>query len=242
LNEAAKRDALRFLKGFHKNLVASLPPANEIEPLIRQTVKEAKPDHCRRHLRLPEAAFLNSFVLPALTNALRDDGLDREDACRALLNEYHPSMRDISLDGPARTVRHPFTKVLGGGASAIYSRWAQGSAALTQSCPDFALREPCRHKIVFEGKYYSNGSLTYAQKELVSDIYQAFFYRGLPFVAETRRGRAAWDYDYACLLAYDASRGGTLKSAWEALPQTVQDSFWDGANIYVMILGGQGRH
>ena len=90
---------------------------------------------------------------------------------------------------------------------------------LSSKAAPTSLREPCRHKIVFEGKYFSNGSLTYAQKELVGDIYQAFFYRGLPFVPQTRRGRAKWDYDYSCLLAYDASPMGTLKAAWEAFPR-----------------------
>jgi hypothetical protein len=73
---------------------------------------------------------------------------------------------------------------------------------------------------------------------LVSDIYQAFFYRGLPRVDATKRGHPEWDYDYACLLAYDASPDGTLVAAWEALDSSVRQSFWDGANIYVMILRG----
>jgi hypothetical protein len=133
--------------------------------------------------------------------------------------------------------------VLGATAHDIYARWADeaNKSSLVQSCPDFALREPFPHRIVFEGKYFPNGSSQYAQRELVSNIYQAFFYRGLPFVAETAKGRAAWDYDYACLLAYDASPTGSLKQAWRDLPARVKNGFWTGAHIYVMILGGQGR-
>jgi hypothetical protein len=41
-------------------------------------------------------------------------------------------------------------------------------------------------------------------------------------------------------MAYDASPRGTLKAAWEGLPGKVKRSFWEGANIYVIILGGQG--
>jgi hypothetical protein len=33
--------------------------------------------------------------------------------------------------------------------------------------------------------------------ELVANVYQAFFYRSLPDVAETAKGRAAWKYDSA---------------------------------------------
>jgi hypothetical protein len=167
-----------------------------------------------------------------------------EDLARhALLNEYYRSLPQYSIDTPCRTARHPFTKVFDGKTETIYSRWLdpQGRPALVQSCPDFALREPFPYKTVFEGKYFPNGSLKYARKELVSNIYQAFFYRGLPPVPKNARGRAEWDYNYACLLAYDASPAGALRMAWNELPRPVRKGFWDGANLYVMILGGQGR-
>jgi hypothetical protein len=239
-----KRDAHLFLKDFHKVLGDQLPAAGSMEPLIRQTTKAAKSEYTRRHLRLPEAAFLNAHVIPLLAEAARvHANLTMAQTRDALLNEYHPSMNSISRDLPARTVKHPFSKALGAAPGAIYARWAdpQNSKSIVQSCPDFALRAPFPHKIVFEGKYFSNGSLAYAQGQLVTDIYQAFFYRGLPFVDQTPRGRAGWDYDYSCLLAYDASPQGTLQTAWTDLPDKVKRSFWEGANIYVMILGRQGR-
>jgi hypothetical protein len=43
------------------------------------------------------------------------------------------------------------------------------------------------------------------------------------------------------MCTYDASPAGTLKQTWEALPARVRHGFWSGANIYVIILGGQGR-
>jgi hypothetical protein len=239
----AKDAAHKFLRTFHEKLKGQLRPAAEMEPFIRETVKHAKPLHAERHLRLPESAFLNTFVIPALADAIRAcAGLTLQQAREALLNEYHPSMSDLSCGSPARRIKHPFTKVLSLGSAPIYSRWVdpQNGSPLVQSCPDFALRSPFPHKVVFEGKYFSNGSQLYAQRELVTNIYQAFFYRGLPFVEGTAK-RAAWDYDYSCLLAYDASPKGTLAAAWSALPSKVQESFWEGANIYVMILGGEGR-
>jgi hypothetical protein len=107
---------------------------------------------------------------------------------------------------------------------------------LTQSCPDFALRKPFAHSIVFEGKYFARGSKEYAARQLVADLYQAFFYRGLPSVEATKRGHPEWDYDYACLLAFDASPAGSLKDAWDSLGSSVKKSFWEGANIFVMII------
>jgi hypothetical protein len=231
-----------FLEQVERELNASLPPPDEMERYIRETVKRAKANYSERHLRLPEAAFLNGYAIPKLAELIAGK-LSPNEVREALLNEYHPSMPWLSCASPARTLKHPFTKVLGASAETIYARWADSTnpSALVQSCPDFALRKPFQHAILFEGKYFASGSLQYAKRALVNDIYQAFFYRGLPFVEATKRGRAAWDYEYACLLAYDASREGTLKSAWEGLPERVRESFWNGANIYVMILGGQGR-
>jgi hypothetical protein len=209
--------AHEFLTDLERQLGQQLPAPAEMESWVRLTVRETKGEHARRHLHGPEAAFLNGHVLPSLASAIRREPSCSSDAAanRALLNEYHPSMKDISSHSPARTTLHPFTKVLGATAHEIYARWADeaNKSSLVQSCPDFALREPFPHRIVFEGKYFANGSSQYAQRELVANIYQAFFYRGLPFVAETAKGRAAWDYDYACLLAYDASPTGSLKQA-----------------------------
>jgi hypothetical protein len=41
---------------------------------------------------------------------------------------------------------------------------------------------------------------------------------------------------YACLLAFDASPDGTLQQSWESLPGKVKRGFWEGANVYAMIL------
>jgi hypothetical protein len=112
-----------------------------------------------------------------------------------------------------------------------------GGSPLVQACPDFALREPFPFKIVFEGKYFAHGGMRRAETELVTDLYQAFFYLGLPFVPETKRS-AAWEYDYSCLLAFDASADRAFHAAWNSIEKNVRGGFWSGANIYVMILHG----
>jgi hypothetical protein len=243
--KSSKEEAHAFLGKFEQLLAHQLPAASEMESWVRRTVHETRGEHARRHLHGPEGAFLNGFVLPALSLAIRSYPSCSTDtnAKQAMLNEYHPSMPEISSHTPARTLKHPFTKILGANARQIYTRWAdEGSnSSLVQSCPDFALREPFPHKIVFEGKYFAKGGSQHAQRALVENLYQAFFYRGLPYVPETVKGRAAWDYDYACLLAYDASPTGSLKQVWKDLPARVRHGFWTGANIYVMIRGGQGR-
>jgi len=236
---AAKDDAYAFLQGLGKEILAETPKSSEMDTTIRRIVREAKTSDSSKHLRLPEAAFLNSYVLPALHRYLIGSaGLSLENAREALLNEYHRTMPAISAHSPIRAERHPFKKSLGANPEAIYRQWKdpEQNFGLTQSCPDFALRAPFPHSIVFEGKYYASGSSDFARRQLVTDLYQAFFYRGLPKVEATKRGHPEWNYDYACLVAFDASPKGTLEAAWKDLEPKVRKSFWDGANIYVMIL------
>jgi hypothetical protein len=38
------------------------------------------------------------------------------------------------------------------------------------------------------------------------------------------------------MLAGDVSEEGSMQRAWEALPGKVKKGFWEGANIYVMIV------
>jgi len=165
--------------------------------------------------------------------------MDENTARHALLSEYYRNMQDLCYNTPVRTQRHPFSKIIGAKTASIMRQWMSGrDNALTQSCPDFALREP--FKIVFEGKYFGRGGIERATTVLVSTVYQAFFYRALPYVAPRKPEEPAWDYEFSCLLAGDASEEGTLQRAWESLPSAVKDGFWDGANIYVMIVRGSG--
>jgi len=235
-----KEAALRFLQAFEGLLRQELPKGVAMDTAIREIVLEAGTNVQKKHLRKPEAAFLNYFVLPALFQQIQEQaGLTETQAKDALLNEYHRTMPEISRQSPIHALRHPFEKTMGVKPETVYHKWLKPEKGdgLTQSCPDFALRKPFPHSIVFEGKYLRrNASKTNAAKELVGDLYQACFYRGLPRTAPRKPGLPAWDYDYACLIAFDASRDGTLRDAWKELSPKVQRSFWNGANVYVMIL------
>lgn len=235
----SRSEAYDFLQSLATAILNDCPRGAAMEPEIRRIVAEAKSDNRKKHLRLPEAAFLNTFAVPALYKHLQGQaGLTAEQAKEALLNEYHRTMPEVSAHSPIRASRHPFKKILGASAETIYKQWKdpKQNYGLTQSCPDFALRKPFAHSIVFEGKYFARGSKEYAARQLVADLYQAFFYRGLPSVEATKRGHPEWDYDYACLLAFDASPAGSLKDAWDSLGSSVKRSFWEGANIFVMII------
>ena len=233
-----------FLGGLAKAIDAATAnfrgPA--MERHIRTLMREADVNGTEKFITGPESAFLNTFAIPVLFDEIRAyAGLSSEQARTALLNEYAHSMPNFSTHSPLRTAKTPFSKRMGISAEAIYRAWwsEKKDHGLERAGPDFALRPPFPHRIVFEGKYIARGSSDFAKKELVRDIYQAFFYRGLPQVAETKRGRAEWNYDYACLLAFDASPKRVFRKAWLNLDAGVRSSLWDGANVYVMILGGE---
>jgi hypothetical protein len=165
--------------------------------------------------------------------------MDKTKAQQSLLNEYTRLRGDefpYCSGTTSRTLKHPFKKLMGVKPLTIMQQWMSGrDNALTQSSPDICIREPFPFKILFEGKYFEKGDREKAITELVSSIYQAFFYRGLPYVP-SRKKEPAWDYEFSCMLAGDASEKGSLKSAWENIPPEVKKGFWQGANIYVMIV------
>jgi|AntDeeMinimDraft_5_1070356.scaffolds.fasta_scaffold00649_7 hypothetical protein len=234
-----KSDALNFLQTLHANLEQTLPAGPATENKVAELLELGATDASYRHLCSPEHAFTRGIALPRVHDELTGTlGLSAENAREALLAEGWTNLGSISSDTPARTVRHPFDKAMVSDAWSVYQKWMGNTSRvpLTQSCPDFALRPPAPHKIVFEAKYFSGGSSKQAAKELVADVYQAFFYRALP-PTDSQRARS-WDYDYACLFAFDASPDRAFLNAWEALHEDVQAGFWDGANVYVMVLTG----
>jgi hypothetical protein len=238
MTPAQKSEAHIFLTKLQSTLNSSLPSAGEVRKMVEDISVASKLDDSKQHTRYPESAFINYFIIPKLSEFIHvAASLSKSDARQALLAEgFRTAELNVYCSGsPARTVGHPFTKLFNATPEAIALKWtADGS--LTNACPDFALRPPFPFKIVFEGKYFVDGSLDKARRDLVTNIYQAFFYRALPYVEAKHKG-STWDYDYSCLLAYDASEGGNLKHAWDQLVPKVKNGFWEGANVYVMILG-----
>ncbi|GAB6060626.1 hypothetical protein [Desulfonatronum parangueonense] len=233
----SKESALEFLAKLESYLNKRLPHPVEMAQQVTAIVNGAKELNANRHMNFPEAAFLNNFIMPALHEYLTGHcRMSTENARQSLLSESFRSLPGIASGTPARSEVHPFSKVVGVGTQQIIERWKKpGRGSVVQSCPDFALRPPSPFKIVFEGKYFSGGNV---EKGLADGIYQTFFYRGLPFVPE-KPSHPAWDYDYGCFLAYDATPEGSLLDLWNSLDQHVRSSCWDGANIFVMILRGE---
>lgn len=239
MNKSPKSEALDFLQRLHARLNSVLPAGADMQRKVTELVELAGSDASYKHLCSPEHAFTRGIALPRVHDELTGTfGLSADAAREALLAEGWSNLKQISSNTPARTERHPFDKVMVSDPWSTYQKWMKNTSRvpLTQSCPDFALRPPAPHRIVFEAKYFSGGSYNKAATDLVTDLYQAFFYRALPPI-DSEESRT-WDYDYACLFAYDASTDGAFNGAWEALDQDVKDGFWYGANVYVMMLRG----
>jgi hypothetical protein len=184
---------------------------------------------------------LNHYVAQNLYDFIsQQPGMDKNKARQALLSESYKQLPEISSGSPSRREPHPFKKVIGMTPKQVIKQWkgqAPGSPVV-QSSPDLALRDPFPFKTVIEGKYFPKGGIEAAETILATNIYQAFFYLGLSYLPETKT-HPAWDYNYACLLAYDATDEGHLLRAWEVLDPRVKRGCWEGANIYVMILQGK---
>src|SRR5580704_6300493 len=103
---AEKDQALAFLMGLEETLNRKLPIPADMASWIRSTRAVAKTDDKQKHLRLPEAAFLNGRALPVLFNVLMTQfRLTTQQAQQALLNEYWKTTPDIARHSPIHWTR-----------------------------------------------------------------------------------------------------------------------------------------
>ncbi len=240
----SKAEGHRFFIRLEAYLNSALPPPGAVRTEIAGAVERAQSaarHTAERHSTFAEGAFLNTYVIREVHTFLMSEfGFSREDARLALLSESYRGQREFASASPVRPGHHPFRKVIAASPRQIIEIW-RGRAGLSplarNSCPDLALRAPSPYRTVFEAKYHSSRSAASAEAELVRNIYQAFFYLALPRLPETK-SHAAWDYEFACVLAYDATPEGVLLQAWDSLPASVKSACWTGANLYVMILRG----
>lgn len=225
-----KEEAYKFLGDLQIFLNGCLPEKIEIARNITNIINDDK-----YRISDKQDAF-SVLVTPYIQQFLCEHGMSSPHARELFLSEMHGQIPELVSGPVSRLEGHPFTKNdIGINPKVIIDRWRGNKKGLPcpRPCSDMAFRAP--YKVVFEVKYFRQNQSGSAESELVKGIYEAFFYRSLPFIPETQ-GRAAWDYDYSCFLAYDATAEGNLLRAWNSLNEIVRKGFWDGANIYVMIL------
>jgi len=171
-----KHDAFQFLKGLEKHLNSTLPSWQQMRKEVRDLVTNARRDNFPTHLKNPESAFTNHFLIPRIFDIVSERvGKDKSQQC--MLSEYK-AMRKVycGKTSPQRQERHPFSKGMTDTPRTIMRRWkGEPNKRTVQSAPDLALRDPFPFNIVFEIKYFDKGGAEKATTELVSDLYQAFF-------------------------------------------------------------------
>lgn len=236
VREIQKHEAYQFLKGLEKHLNAMLPSWQQMRKEVQDLVTSARRDNNPKHLKNPESAFTNYFLIPRIFDFV-SERIGKDNARQSMLSEYVAMRKDYCWNtSPQRQEPHPFSKVIADRPQNIMRRWkGEPNKQTIKSAPDLALRDPFPFNIVFELKYFDKGGTQKAMTELVTDLYQAFFYRALPYVPP-KKSYPSWHYDYACLLACDASPDRTLQQLWESLPPKVKRGFWAGANVFAMIL------
>ena len=232
----SRQEARKFFGDLQTYL--KFPSRDEVGRKVRQVVASAKSSQNSRSKAFPEGAFLNEFVIAKMHGFLKEkQELGAEGACQALLSESYRDHPGTASGTPASEFKHPFTKALGVTAPSVVAQWwgKSGKSPVSQSCPDLAFRAPCRYKVVFEAKYFRDGGIPAAKTALAAGIYQCFFYLGLPRHEGTKK-HAEWNYDFACLLIFDATESGSVSAAWKDVHPDVEQGCWEGANIYVMVL------
>ncbi len=239
-----KVEAQRFFARLEAHLNSGIPTPETTRVEIAAAVEKARSAARRtteRHSTFAEGAFLNTYVIRQVHGFLLSElGFTSEDARRALLSESYRGYPELASASPVRPGSHPFRKIVAVSPRQIINIWRGGAGVnplARNSCPDLALRSPAPYRTVFEAKYHTSPRVRSAEAELVRSIYQAFFYLALPRLPETS-AHAAWDYEFACVLVYDATLWRTCVSSVAVLAGPGENRLLVRRNVYVMVLRG----
>src|ERR1039458_6397405 len=87
LRVTQKHDAYEFLKGLQKHLNASLPSPPQMRKEVRDMVTNSRKDNKEKHLKLPESAFTNHFLIPLIFDVV-SERVGKTNARQCMLCEY----------------------------------------------------------------------------------------------------------------------------------------------------------
>lgn len=237
-----KNDVHAVLSAYRDDLKEALRSPDCLAQIDAAAHRARRPGKANRPGNVPwENTLVGELLVPSLHRTVgRDLDVDAEAAQSIVLSENVVSRKEhASPYSPSRALGHPFGKTVGVSTDSVAKSWRsrdKENRGITPAYPDFALGPP--YKVVFEAKYYSSasGNVDPARRALVEGVYQAFFYRSLPFAPAKKKDAPPWDYDYAGFVAVDKSPGRALHAAWQELRPDVRASFWNSANIFVIVL------
>jgi hypothetical protein len=226
-----KRAAYEFLSALQQTLEAKLPTPDIIRKMV-EDIKN-KPVNTRTEIEKLACGENNVFylALPFIFDQVKAaSGFDDTAARKSILCEYHSKFPQYSSGNSFRSRQgHPFGKNIKADVSDILKYWRNPynpSFPANQAYPELCLRSPFMFRTIFEGKYFKAGSVAAAEQALVTGVWEVAYYRGLP-----------WNYEYGCLLAYDASPDASLKETWASVG--AKRLFWEDANVFVMVVRGE---
>ncbi len=202
---------------------------------LRESLRKGIDSSRARTYKL-EGPFLKDQVVPKVHSFLKEKGYLPEEAREALRAEGYDTaeLKQLVSGTPASKPKYPFKKGIAEALRGAKKDWWQKGKGLYACCPDFAIHSP--HKIVFEGKFFREGSIETAKSCLARGIYECTFYRGLPtlLMSETAGAGA---YDFGCLFVYDASRNHAVLDALQGVNAEVRKCWWTELKIFVMVVG-----
>jgi hypothetical protein len=225
-----KQGAYRFLESVSDRLNNAAPAPSAIRDYVNfvwdksaEEKLERERVACKENLAFYNFAAAHIFELGKVTAKLDDDEMRQAFHC-----EYYKKFPEFSGGNSFRRNGHLFSKNRDDDASKIMERWSKaGTLPPNQAYPEAGLSSPFPFKIVFEAKLFTDESSGAAQKALVNGAYETAFYRGLP-------PSDGWDYDFGCLIAFDASDGAHLNHVWNSVAH--KHLFWDDASVFIMIV------
>src|SRR5262245_19429062 len=102
-----KDEAYQFLKEMQKHLNANLPSAQQMGKQVRDIVVNSITDEEKNHLRYPDAAFTNHFLIPHIFDVV-SGRVGKSEAQQCMLSEYR-IMRKVycGQTSPQRLESHP---------------------------------------------------------------------------------------------------------------------------------------
>jgi hypothetical protein len=232
-----KDGAFKFLMELRETLSERLPNPVAIK---QQMLDLSQPGNSVHRIR--ENRFLYHFAIRHISTQMQTViGIGQAEARQALLCEYHAKASDLTSGNALRRSGYPFGKAIGFSVEQTMQGWTaenKSTYPFNQAYPDLGIRSPFPYQIVFDVKYFDNNSSASAEKALVQGVHEAAHYRSLPEVISQSTSDPGWDYEFGCLLAYDASDNGGLETAWNSVRK--KSAFWEGGNIFVMIIRGRG--
>lgn len=228
MDDKEKQSAFDFLFRLQKKLNSEMLAPLAVQELIGRIRAKPMYERTPKELLACNENLCFYLALPHVFSSMTEvHGINAVSARQSLLCEYYTKFPEFSSGNSYRRQGFPFGKDTTKSTAEILKGWRNPykSPPENQAYPDLCLSHPFPFRTIFEAKYFNTNNLNAAEKALVTGVREIAYYLGLP-----------WDYEYGCLVVYDASENNLFQAAWESI--AAKRLFWDDGNIFVMTVRG----